>query len=69
MWRVLVELSVVLGAVGGLGLRITQYVVDRKVKRHLESRTPSADYEHVKQLEEENKELDEMLTRIRGERK
>ena len=67
MWRVIVELCVVLGAVGGLGLKITQFVVARKLEEREAKGSP--DYEHVKQLERENKELDEMLERIRGEKK
>ena len=63
MWRVFVELCVVLGAVGGLGLKVTQYVVQRRVDRH----RGSPDYEHTKQLMRENEEMDEMLRKMRGD--
>ena len=63
MWRVFVELCVVLGAVGGLGLKVTQHLVQRRVARH----RGSPDYEHTKQLLRENEEMDEMLRKMRGE--
>ena len=60
--RLLVDLSILVSAVGGIGWKVMRFWVQKKVARHL---PPSPDYEHIKQLEKENEEIDAAMERMR----
>jgi hypothetical protein len=56
--RLAIELIVALNAVGAFGTWIARHFVQRRRVSNLD---------HVRQLERENKEMDEVLRRLKGE--
>jgi hypothetical protein len=63
--RLLVDLSILFSAVGGIGWKVMRFWVQKKVARQL---PPSPDYEHIKQLERENEEIDAAMERMQRKR-